>query len=81
MFILTDDMGYGDLSCYGATKIKTDENYNPTTLEQPKETLSIEQLDALFRRSKAAKRPESFGVLRRGIRFDGDSRVKERVSG
>ncbi len=81
VFILTDDMGYGDLSCYGATKIKTDENYNPTTLEQPKETLSIEQLDALFRRSKAAKRPESFGVLRRGIRFDGDSRVKERVSG
>ena len=23
IFIMADDMGYGDLSCYGATKIKT----------------------------------------------------------
>ncbi len=23
IFILTDDLGYGDLSCYGATKLNT----------------------------------------------------------
>ena len=37
----------------GLEKIKADENYNPTALEQPGETLTIEQLDALF--------PEAWG--------------------
>ncbi len=32
----------------GLEKIKADENYNPTALEQPDETLTIEQLNALF---------------------------------
>ena len=32
----------------GLEKIKVDENYNPTALKQLKETLSIEQLNALF---------------------------------
>lgn len=32
----------------GLEKIKADENYNPTRLEQPKEKLTIEQLNALF---------------------------------
>jgi len=32
-------------------KIKADENYNPTALEQPEESLSLEQLNALFRRT------------------------------
>ena len=32
----------------GLEKIKADENYNPTVLEQPRKTLTLEQLDALF---------------------------------
>jgi arylsulfatase A len=32
----------------GLEKIKADEKYNPTALEQPDETLTIEQLNALF---------------------------------
>jgi len=32
----------------GLDRIKADENYNPTKLEQPKETLTIEQLNVLF---------------------------------
>ncbi|MEK6238567.1 MAG: sulfatase-like hydrolase/transferase, partial [Planctomycetales bacterium] len=41
----------------GLEKIKADENYNPTALEQPKEKLSIEQLNALFPKSRIAKPP------------------------
>ena len=29
-------------------KVKADENYNPIELEQPKDKLTIEQLNALF---------------------------------
>ncbi len=32
----------------GLEKIKADENYNPTALKQPNETLTIEELNALF---------------------------------
>ncbi len=32
----------------GLEKIKADENYNPTALKQPDETLTIEELNALF---------------------------------
>jgi len=32
-------------------KIKADENYSPTALEQPEESLSLEQLNMLFRRA------------------------------
>jgi arylsulfatase A len=39
----------------GLEKIKADENYNPTKLQQPKEKLTIEQLNALFPKPKAAK--------------------------
>jgi len=39
----------------GLEKIKADENYNPTELQQPKEKLTIKQLNALFPRPKAAK--------------------------
>ncbi len=35
----------------GLEKIKVDENYNPGALEQPKETLNLEQLNALFGKS------------------------------
>jgi len=38
----------------GLEKIKADENYHPTDLEQPKASLTIEQLNALFTGSKAA---------------------------
>ena len=38
----------------GLDKIKADENYNPTELEQPKERLSVEQLNALFLKTQAA---------------------------
>mgnify|MGYP003796125739 FL=1 len=34
----------------GLEKIKADENYNPTALEQPEETLTIEELNALLPR-------------------------------
>ncbi len=39
----------------GLEKIKADENYNPTTLKQPKEKLTIEQLNALFRTPKVGR--------------------------
>ena len=39
----------------GLEKIKADENYNPTTLEQPKEKITLDQLDVLFARSKTVK--------------------------
>ena len=39
----------------GLEKIKADENYNPTALEQPKEKLSIEQLNALFTKPNVAE--------------------------
>jgi arylsulfatase A-like enzyme len=35
-------------------KIKADEDYNPTALEQSKEKLNIEQLNALFKRKPEA---------------------------
>ena len=37
----------------GLEKIRADENYNPTHLEKPKETLSIGELDTLFATSSA----------------------------
>jgi arylsulfatase A-like enzyme len=39
----------------GLEKIKADENYNPTTLEQPKEKLTIEQLNVLFTKPNVAE--------------------------
>ncbi|MFT4550526.1 MAG: hypothetical protein ACI8XO_004121 [Verrucomicrobiales bacterium] len=37
----------------GLEKINADVNYDPTALEQPDETLTIEQLNALFPKPKA----------------------------
>ncbi|MEO2016352.1 MAG: arylsulfatase [Fuerstiella sp.] len=37
----------------GLERIKADENYNPTALEQPKDALTIEQLNALFAEPQA----------------------------
>ena len=39
----------------GLEKIKADENYNPTVLEQPKETLTIEQFERIIRQAKSRK--------------------------
>ena len=39
-------------------KIKADENYNPTEPEQPEETLSIDELNALFPRLPTAAKPK-----------------------
>jgi hypothetical protein len=51
----------------GLEKIKADENYNPTKLEQPKEKLAIEQLNGLFKRPKADFRSETRQEFRRPV--------------
>ncbi|MCP4855780.1 MAG: arylsulfatase [Fuerstiella sp.] len=55
----------------GLEKIKADENYNPTALEQPKEKLSIEQLNALF--------PKPQANLRSGTRRESRSPANPKV--
>ena len=52
----------------GLEKIRADENYNPSALKQPDETLTIEQLNALFPRpqaveSAATRKPKSQATL------------------
>jgi hypothetical protein len=42
----------------GLERIKADENYNPTALKQPGETLTIEQLNALFPRTWEPQKPQ-----------------------